>query len=87
MEKLIKNKKLFILSKNIDKTSSLDLKDFFQDPKRYLESKSKYIVGDKNFINLYTPHLLTKRKKNFSEYDLIGRNKILMMSLALKQHQ
>ena len=75
MEKLIKNKKLFILSKNIDETSSLDLKDFFQDPKRYLESKSKYIVGDKNFINLYKPHSLTKKKKNFSEYDLIGRNK------------
>ena len=75
MEKLIKNKKLFILSKNIDETSSLDLKDFFQDPKRYLESKSKYIVGDKNFINLYKPNSLTKKKKNFSEYDLIGRNK------------
>ena len=75
MESFNKNIKQFIISKNIDETTSLDLKDFFEDPKRYLENK-KFIVGDKRLINIRKPLELMNKKKNFSQNELIRRNEL-----------
>ena len=73
MEKFKKNKILFVISKNIGETTELDLKDFFGDPNRYLESKSKYIVGNKNFFNINSPLSLLEKRKNFAQNELIER--------------
>ena len=73
MELFNRNKKQFIISKSIDETTSYDLKDFFEDPKLYLENK-KFIVGDKRLINIRKPLALMNKKKNFSQNELIRRN-------------
>ena len=75
MDNSNKNKKLFVVSKSIEETTALDLKDFFGDPNRYLESKSKYIVGNKYFFNLKSPLQLNKKRKSLSLNELIERQK------------
>ena len=47
MENRKTNKTFFIVSKYIDETTSLDLKDFFSETNRYLDNKSKFIWGIK----------------------------------------
>ena len=75
MDNSNKNKKLFVISKSIEETTALDLKDFFGDPNRYLESKSKYIIGNKYFFNLKSPLQLNKKRKSLSLNELIERQK------------
>ena len=72
MEKQNKSKKLFVISKNVEEMINLDLKDFFKEPKRYLEN-SKYIVGNKKLLNLNSSLSLILKNKNYLKKNLIER--------------
>ena len=75
MDNSNKSKKLFVISKSIEETTVLDLKEFFGDPNKYLESKSKFIVGNKFFFNHKSPLSLNKKRKSLSLNELIERRK------------
>ena len=73
MENRKTNKTFFIVSKYIDETTSLDLKDFFSETNRYLDNKSKFILGDKNLIRIKKPLMLKDKIKNNSKNGLIDK--------------
>ena len=75
MDNSNKSKKLFVISKSIEEATVLDLKEFFGDPNKYLESKSKFIVGNKFFFNHKSPLSLNKKRKSLSLNELIERRK------------
>ena len=85
MEKPKNDKKLLLISKSIDEETLLDLKDFFRDPNKYLESKSKFIVGNKNLFKLKSPLSLNKKIKNFSRDDLIDLQNKEINDFSLKE--
>ena len=73
MENRKTNKTFFIVSKYIDETTSLDLKDFFSETNRYLDNKSKFILGDKNLIRIKKPLMLKDKIKKYSKNELIDK--------------
>ena len=75
MEKSKKNKKLFVISKSVEETINLDLKDFFEDAKRYLENNTRYIIGDRKLFNFNSSLSLIKKNKNYFKTRLIERKK------------
>ena len=74
MENSETNKKLFIISKNTNETTSIDYKDFFGETNRYLDNKSKFILGNKNLIRIKMPQKLIKQNTNCSRNQLIVKN-------------
>ena len=75
MEKSKKNKKLFVISKSVEETINLDLKDFFEDAKRYLENNTRYIIGDRKLFNFNSSLSLIMKNKNYFKTRLIERKK------------
>ena len=74
MENSATNKKLFIISKNTNETTSIDYKDFFGETNRYLDNESKFILGNKNLIRIKMPQKLIKQNTNCSRNQLIVKN-------------
>ena len=74
MENSETNKKLFIISKNTNETTSIDYKDFFGETNRYLDNESKFILGNKNLIRIKMPQKLIKQNSNCSRNQLIVKN-------------
>ena len=70
MEKNKTKKAFCIISKNLDETTSIDLKDFFSETSRYLDNKSKFFVGYKDLIRIKRPYLLNDKKFNYSRNEL-----------------
>ena len=66
MEKNKTKKAFCIISKNLDETTSIDLKDFFSETSRYLDNKSKFFVGYKDLIRIKRPYLLNDKDKKFN---------------------
>ena len=73
MEDSKKNKKLYVISKNNEESTKLDLKDFFGDPNKYLESKSKFIVGIRHLFNHRSSLPLKYTSKKSPQNDLIEK--------------
>ena len=71
MEKNKTNKAFYIIPKTLDETTSINLKDFFSETNRYLDNKSKFIVGDKLLIRIKRPVILNDKKMNSSKNELI----------------
>ena len=71
MEKNKTNKAFYIIPKTLDETTSISLKDFFSETNRYLDNKSKFIVGDKLLIRIKRPVILNDKKMNSSKNELI----------------
>ena len=63
-------KKYFIITKNKEEYISLELKEFFEDPNKYLQNNSKFIIGD-NYLNKFKiPKSLLGKKQNNSHIKL-----------------
>lgn len=73
MENRETNKKLYIISKNTDETTTIDYKDFFGETNRYLDNKSKFILGNKNLIRIKLHKTLIEQKSNYSRNQLITK--------------
>lgn len=74
MEKSEKKKnKYFILIKNKEECTARDLKEYFEDPNKYLQRNSKFIIGD-YYLNKHKQHKLNK-KQNFTLDKLSYKNK------------
>jgi len=74
MEKSEKKKnKYFILIKNKEECTARDLKEYFEDPNKYLQRNSKFIIGD-YYLNKHKHHKLGK-KQNYTLDKLTYKNK------------
>ena len=74
MEKSEKKKsKYFILIKNKEECTARDLKEYFEDPNKYLQRNSKFIIGD-YYLNKHKQHKL-KKKQNYTLDKLTYKNK------------
>ena len=74
MEKSEKKKsKYFILIKNKEECTARDLKEYFEDPNKYLQRNSKFIIGD-YYLNKIKNHKLNK-KQNYTLDKLTYKNK------------
>lgn len=74
MEKSEKKKsKYFILIKNKEECTARDLKEYFEDPNKYLQRNSKFIIGD-YYLNRHKQHKLNK-KQNYTLDKLTYKNK------------
>jgi hypothetical protein len=74
MEKSEKKKsKYFILIKNKEECTARDLKEYFEDPNKYLQRNSKFIIGD-YYLNTIKKHKLNK-KQNYTLDKLTYKNK------------
>ena len=78
--------KYFILTKNKEECISLELKELFEDPKKYLQNNSKFIIGNNYLNKLKIPKAFLIKKQNNSltklnyfknnEFDLHKNNNI-----------
>ena len=59
-------KKYFILTKNKEECVSLEVKEFFEDPKKYLQNNSKFIIGNNYLNKLKIPKSFLFKKQNNS---------------------
>ena len=84
MEKKEKKRKYFIITKNKDEYITLELKELFDDPNKYLQHNTKFIIGNhslnkhkipKSLINKKHSHTHTKLSflKN-NEFDINNNN-------------
>ena len=73
-EKQEKKKKYFIITKNKEECITLELKDFFEDPSKYLQNKTRFIVGDNSLNKLAIPKSLLSQRENYSHTKLKLKN-------------
>ena len=59
-------KKYFILTKNKEEGISSELKELFEDPKKYLQNSSKFIIGNNYLNKLKIPKSFFLKKQNNS---------------------
>ena len=57
-------KKYFIITKNKEECVSLEMKEFFEDPNKYLQKNSKFIIGDYYLNKLKIPKALLRKTQN-----------------------
>ena len=69
MERIKKNKKFFIISKNTEESTTLELKDIFGDPNKYLENNTKYKFGNKQLLNIESPLFKDNKQINLSNIE------------------
>ena len=74
MKKQEKKKKYFIITKNKEECITLELKDFFEDPSKYLQNKTRFIVGDNSLNKLAIPKSLLSQRENYSHTKLKLKN-------------
>ena len=74
MEKPEKKKKYFIITKSKEEYITLELKDFFEDPNKYLQNKTRFIVGDYSLNKLKINKSLLSQRQNHSYAKLKLKN-------------
>ena len=68
-----KKKKYYIITKNKEECVILELKEFFEDPNKYLQKDTKFIIGDSHLNNYKNSKSLVNFKKK-NEFDINNNN-------------
>lgn len=64
-----KKKKYYIITKNKEECVILELKEFFEDPNKYLQEGTKFMIGNYHLNNYKNSKSLVNFKKN-NEFDI-----------------
>lgn len=70
MENGEKKRKYFLITKSKEECISIELKEFFEDPNKYLQNNSKFIIGNYYLNKLKIPKAFLRKNQNKTQTKL-----------------